>query len=76
MLNRFQNELGVTAVQLPKDVLEALQVASEEVFAEESAKDEMFKKVYESQLAFQKENKDWHNLGYLPRDWPVEPAAN
>lgn len=75
VLNRFQNELGVTAVQLPKDVLEALQVASEEVFAEESAKDEMFKKVYESQLAFQKENKDWHNLGYLPRDWPVEPPA-
>ncbi|MDQ0316522.1 TRAP transporter substrate-binding protein [Amorphus orientalis] len=75
VLNRFQEEHGVTAVRLPDEVLQALQAASAEVFAEESANDEMFKKVYESQLAFQKENKGWHELGYLPRDWPVEAST-
>lgn len=75
VLNRFQEEHGVKAVRLPDDVLQALQVATGEVMAEEAAKDAAFKKVYDSQLAFQKENEGWHSLGYLPRDWPVDAPA-
>ena len=29
----------------------------------------MFKKVYDSMVAFQNKNREWHHLGYLPRDY-------
>jgi hypothetical protein len=29
----------------------------------------MFKKVLDSMTAFQKQNEQWHHLGYLPRDY-------
>jgi TRAP-type mannitol/chloroaromatic compound transport system substrate-binding protein len=64
----------VTEVTLPDDVLQALQKATFEVMAEESAANADFKRVYESQLEFQKQHKPWKQLGYLPRDWPVEPT--
>lgn len=67
-IERFQKE-GVKAVKLPDTVLKAFQKATDEVMAEESAKDATFKKVYESQKAFQKQHKLWKDLGYLPRDW-------
>jgi TRAP-type mannitol/chloroaromatic compound transport system substrate-binding protein len=73
VLARFRDE-GVTEVTLPDDVLQALQKATFEVMAEESAADADFKRVYESQLEFQKQHKPWKQLGYLPRDWPVEPT--
>lgn len=75
VLSKFTDELGVTAARLPDDVLVALQEATAEVLAEEAAKDDMFKKVLESQLAFQEANKPWHQLGYLPRDWPVKASS-
>jgi TRAP-type mannitol/chloroaromatic compound transport system substrate-binding protein len=68
VIAKFQKE-GVKAVRLPVPVLQAFQKATEEVMAEEGAKDPMFKKVYESQKAFQKMHKPWKDLGYLPRDW-------
>jgi TRAP-type mannitol/chloroaromatic compound transport system substrate-binding protein len=74
VLTKFREEHGVTAVTLPDDVLQALQKATAEVMAEESANSEDFKRVYESQLAFQKQHQPWKELGYLPRDWPVEAA--
>jgi TRAP-type mannitol/chloroaromatic compound transport system substrate-binding protein len=74
VLTKFREEHGVTAATLPDDVLQALQKASFEVMAEESAANEDFKRVYESQLAFQKQHQPWKELGYLPRDWPVEPT--
>jgi TRAP-type mannitol/chloroaromatic compound transport system substrate-binding protein len=73
VLARFRDE-GVTEVTLPDDVLQALQKATFEVMAEESAANADFKRVYESQLEFQKQHKPWKQLGYLPRDWPVEPT--
>lgn len=73
VLTKFREEHGVTEVTLPDDVLQALQKATFEVMDEESAKSEDFKRVYESQLAFQKQHQPWKELGYLPRDWPVEP---
>ena len=68
VIEKFKKE-GVKAVKLPDSVLKAFQKASSEVMAEESAKDAMFKKVYDSQMAFQKQHKLWKELGYLPRDW-------
>ena len=68
VIEKFQKE-GVKAVRLPDSVLKAFQKATDEVMAEESAKDPMFKKVYDSQKAFQKQHLLWKELGYLPRNW-------
>jgi TRAP-type mannitol/chloroaromatic compound transport system substrate-binding protein len=68
MLAKFKKE-GVTLRQFNKTMLDAFAKASKEVIAEESAKDPMFKKVYDSMSAFQNKNREWHNLGYLPRDY-------
>ena len=68
MLTKFKKE-GVTLRQFPKPMLDAFAKASKEVVAEESAKDPMFKKVADSMAAFHDKNREWHNLGYLPRDY-------
>jgi TRAP-type mannitol/chloroaromatic compound transport system substrate-binding protein len=73
VLTKFREEHGVTAVTMPDDVLKALHKASAEVMEEESANSEDFKRVYESQLAFQRQHQPWKELGYLPRNWPVDP---
>jgi TRAP-type mannitol/chloroaromatic compound transport system substrate-binding protein len=67
-LAKFEKE-GVKAVKVSPELLVAFKKATDEVMAEESAKDAMFKKVYDSQVAFQKQNSKWHDLGYLPRDF-------
>lgn len=68
MLAKFEKE-GVKNIQFSADILHAFQKASAEVMAEESAKDPLFKKVYDSQIAFQKAHQPWKTLGFLPRDW-------
>lgn len=68
MLAKFEKE-GVALRQFNKPMLDAFNKASKEVLAEESAKDPMFKKVYDSMSAFQNKNRKWHDLGYLPRDY-------
>ena len=76
VLTKFTEELGVTAKRLPDDVLRALQAATDKVLADEAAKDPMFKKVLDSQLAFQQSHEPWKQLGYLPRDWSVDASKN
>ena len=68
MLAKFEKE-GVQLRQFGKPMLDAFAKASREVLAEESAKDPMFKKVYDSMSAFQNKNRRWHDLGYLPRSY-------
>jgi TRAP-type mannitol/chloroaromatic compound transport system substrate-binding protein len=68
VLVKFEKE-GVKLRQFNKTMLDAFAKASKEVIAEESAKDPMFKKVHDSMSAFQNKNRDWHNLGFLPRDY-------
>jgi TRAP-type mannitol/chloroaromatic compound transport system substrate-binding protein len=68
VLVKFEKE-GVKLHQFNKTMLDAFAKASKEVIAEESAKDAMFKKVYDSMSAFQAKNRNWHSLGYLPRDF-------
>ncbi len=65
-LAKFERE-GVSAVQVPPALLEAFRQATEEVLAEEAAKDANFAKVLASMKEFQKRNARWHELGYLPR---------
>lgn len=60
-------EGGVHLRSLPEPVLRSIQKATDEVMAEEAAKDAMFKKIYESQKAFSAQYKTWKSLGYLPR---------
>ncbi|KAB2851187.1 MAG: TRAP transporter substrate-binding protein [Hyphomicrobiaceae bacterium] len=67
-LAKFEKE-GVKAVKVSPELLAAFQKATAEVMAEEGAKDALFKKVYDSQLAFQRKNAKWHEFGYLPRDF-------
>ncbi len=67
-LAKFEKE-GVTLHQFDKKLLDAFAKASKDVLAEESAKDPMFKKIYDSMTAFQGANEKWQSKGYLPRDF-------
>ncbi len=62
-------ERGVTATRLPEPILRELQAATREVMAEESARDEAFRTVWESQQAFRAAYDPWKRLAYLPRDF-------
>lgn len=62
-------EKGVTARKLPDNILRELKALTEEVLAEESAKDPLFKKVLDSQNAFRAEYQNWKGMAYLPRDF-------
>jgi len=66
-LEKFEKD-GVKSVKIPPELLAAFKKASDEVMAEESNGDPIFKKVYASQVAFQRQNQKWHEFGYLPRD--------
>ena len=68
ILAKFEKD-GVQLRQFGKPMLDAFAKASKEVLAEESAKDPMFKKVYDSMSAFQDKNRKWHDFGYLPRNY-------
>ena len=68
VLSKFQEE-GVTAQQLPEDVLQAFRDATEVVMERESAADPQFAKVYSAMKEFQASMQPWHELGYLPRNW-------
>lgn len=67
-LAKFERE-GVRVRQFNQTMLNAFAKASKEVLAEESARDPMFKKVYDSMSAFQEKNRKWHDFGYLPRNF-------
>ncbi|MEM7469494.1 MAG: TRAP transporter substrate-binding protein [Pseudomonadota bacterium] len=68
VINGFA-DLGVSAQVLPEAVLRALQKVTQEVLEEEAAKDEMFRKILESQQKFRREYAAWKTRAYLPRDF-------
>jgi TRAP-type mannitol/chloroaromatic compound transport system substrate-binding protein len=74
VLTSFE-EKGVTAQQLPEDVLQAFRDATEVVMERESAADPQFAKVYAAMKEFQASVQPWHELGYLPRDWTWDNEA-
>ena len=67
-INSFP-EKGVTAAKLPDDVIAELKKVTDEIMAEEAAKDVDFAKIWESQKAFHAEYQVWKEMGYLPRDF-------
>ncbi len=59
-------EAGITTTKLSDDILKELKKVSLEVMQEEANKDPLFKKVWESQKAFESSYAKWRDLGYLP----------
>lgn len=62
-------DIGVTAVRLPIPILRQLKAVSDEVLAEEAARDEDFRILYESQRKFRERYALWKKFAYLPRDF-------
>jgi TRAP-type mannitol/chloroaromatic compound transport system substrate-binding protein len=63
-MKRMQ-EKGAQIHVWPQETLDKFEAAWKEVAAEESAKNAVFKKVYDSYLAFRAEYKIWKDRGYL-----------
>jgi TRAP-type mannitol/chloroaromatic compound transport system substrate-binding protein len=68
VIRGFQSK-GVTAKQVPLEMLKELRKLTAEVMAEQAANDPDFKKVYEAQEAFARQYQVWKALAYLPRDF-------
>ena len=56
---------GVNFHRWPDDVLQAFEAAWHEVVAEEAAKDQLFKRIFESFDSFHKAYVIWQQHGYL-----------
>ncbi|MEY3664198.1 MAG: hypothetical protein RLZZ153_380 [Pseudomonadota bacterium] len=56
---------GVKVERFPESVIEALRKAADEVYAEQSAKDPMFKKVIDSYRAYSKQYDEYRKLNQL-----------
>ncbi len=67
VLTKLQSE-GINIGQLPMDILKELKKVSEEVLADEAARDADFKRVLESQQAFQATYAIWDERAYLPAE--------
>ena len=61
-LRKLKDEHKVEVIPFPDEVIKTLRQYTNEVLAEEAAKDEQFKKVYEAYEAFRKDNDQWNNL--------------
>lgn len=64
ILSKLASE-GVNIGQIPMPILKQLKAITEEVLAEQSAADADFKRVLESQQAFQKDYVIWDERAYL-----------
>ncbi|MEM8767797.1 MAG: TRAP transporter substrate-binding protein [Pseudomonadota bacterium] len=62
-------DVGVSAETLPMDVLRELERITEDVMADEAARDADFAAIYESQRAFRDDYRYWKSRAYLPRDF-------
>jgi TRAP-type mannitol/chloroaromatic compound transport system substrate-binding protein len=67
-LARFE-ERGTNIRTYSDEQIAAFREASNAVMERWSERDEMFGRVYASQVAFQEELRPWKEMGYLPRDW-------
>ena len=61
-MNELVNKHGVQIKRLPKDVLDNLKRISEQMYAEQSAKDPFFAKVYADYQAFRDQAKNYHAI--------------
>ncbi|MEQ8291587.1 MAG: TRAP transporter substrate-binding protein [Roseovarius sp.] len=56
---------GVNVARFPDSVMEALRTAADEVYAERSAEDEMFKRVIDSYRAYGEDYREYQSLSAL-----------
>lgn len=61
----FHESKGVTIHKWPPEFIEAFRQAWDETAAEEAAKDENFKRIYDAYTAFRAEYAKWGDVGYL-----------
>ena len=61
----FHESKGVTIHKWPPEFIEAFRKAWEETAAEEAAKDENFKRIYDAYTAFRESYAKWRDVGYL-----------
>ncbi|UTA47962.1 TRAP transporter substrate-binding protein [Simiduia sp. 21SJ11W-1] len=61
-MNELVNQHGVQIKRLPQDVLDNLKRISEEMYAEQSASDPFFAKVYADYKAFRDQAKNYHGI--------------
>jgi TRAP-type mannitol/chloroaromatic compound transport system substrate-binding protein len=61
--------IGVQAEDLPQDLLLKLREVTEQVLADEAAKDPDFRAILESQRRFRADYAHWKTRAYLPRDF-------
>ena len=59
---------GVQQMYWSPEFLKAYKASWDEVVAEQCAKDEFFKKVWDDLSAFRQNNETWHRFGYMPRE--------
>ena len=71
ILQEFQQK-GVQTDQIPREVLRELKSVTDEVLADEAAKDEDFARVLKSQQEFQEDYSVWGKRAYLPDDLTAE----
>lgn len=64
ILDEFR-EKGVNVARFPDSVMDALRAAADEVYAERSAEDEMFKRVIESYRAYGEDYREYQALSDL-----------
>jgi len=64
-LRRMQDKHGVHIMSWPPEILDAYKNAWNEVVAEESIANPMFKKVYDSYSTFRENHSIWREKGYL-----------
>ncbi len=62
-------EKGVTPLKFPETILRELKTVTEEVLAEEAARDQDFNKIWQSQKRFQPNYQHWKRNAYLDRDF-------
>jgi len=60
---------GVTPIRLPEPILRQLNAVADQVMAEEAARDEDFRIIHESQVAFRQQYALWKRFAYLPRNF-------
>ena len=60
---------GIEVQEIPRETLRKLQETTEQVLQAEAEKDEAFKRIWESQKAFQRTHRLWEKRAHLPADF-------
>lgn len=68
VIANFPN-VGVSAENLPMQLLRKLEQVTEQILSEEARRDSDFKEIFDSQQKFLRDYAHWKTRAYLPRDF-------